>query len=263
MYFLALDGVRGDLDPSFKGPGQNGLGQGWFEVNSFDFDLQGVGLPGPGGIVTKAAFSPLTLTLDSNTALAPLLAMAATGELNPPNVDPRIEAATLIGVAGDGQTVLYRLDLAGPGGAPLGGDAPITITKVEDVAGAGLTLTLDAARIELQTFGQDNKGVVSLAGDFKWNETTNSENLGTMPSVESGRIAPSPEPATYFMLIDGLNGGSTDSQHKGWFEVSNFELDLENTAPSRQTEFLVAERDPATGGGARRRDGSCRHRRAG
>ena len=115
MYFLALDGVRGDLDPSFKGPGQNGLGQSWFEVNSFDFDLQGVGLPGPGGIVTKAAFSPLTLTLDSNTALAPLLAMAATGELNPPNVDPRIEAATLIGVAGDGQTVLYRLDLAGPG----------------------------------------------------------------------------------------------------------------------------------------------------
>src|SRR6185437_6489764 len=119
---------------------------------------------------------PLTLTLDSNTALAPLLAMAATGELNPPNVDPRIEAATLIGVAGDGQTVLYRLDLAGPGGLvgpAVGGDAPITITKVEDVAGAGLTLTLDAARIELQTFGQDNKGVVSLAGVFKWNETTN------------------------------------------------------------------------------------------
>ena len=49
-----------------------------------------------------------------------------------------------------------------------------------------------------------------------------------MPSVESGGIAPSPEPATYFMLIDGLNGGSTDSQHKGWFEISNFEFDLEN-----------------------------------
>ena len=40
-----------------------------------------------------------------------------------------------------------------------------------------------------------------------------------MPSVESARTAPSPEPATYFMLIDGLNGGSTDSQHKGWFET--------------------------------------------
>ena len=30
------------------------------------------------------------------------------------------------------------------------------------------------------------------------------------------------------MLIDGLNGGSTDSQHKGWFEISSFDFDLEN-----------------------------------
>jgi uncharacterized repeat protein (TIGR01451 family) len=235
MYFLALDGVRGDLDPSFKGPGQSGLGHGWFEVKSFDFDMQGVGLPGPGGIVEKAAFSPLTLTLDSNTALPPLLMMAATGELSDTLVPPpSIKAATLVGVAGDGQTVLYRLDLAGPG---LADDAPLPITKVEDVAGAGLTLTLDAARIELQTFTQDNKGVVSLAGDFTWNETTNSDDLGHMPSVESTKIAPSPEPATYFMLIDGLNGGSTDSQHKGWFEVTNLELDLQNTAPLSKPNF--------------------------
>ena len=43
-------------------------------------------------------------------------------------------------------------------------------------------------------------------------------------------MAPSPEPATYFMLIDGLNGGSTDSQHKGWFEISSFNFDLENSS---------------------------------
>jgi type VI protein secretion system component Hcp len=225
MYFLALDGVRGDLDRSFTGPSP--LRLGWFEVNSFDFDLQGVGLPEPG---EKAAFSPLTVTLNSNTALTPLLAMAATGELSPPNADPRINAATLIGVAADGQTVLYRLDLAGPG-------LSLPITKVEDVAGTGLNLTLDFDRIELQTFAQDLQGVVSRAGDFKWNEATNSENLSTMPSVENGGIAPSPEPATYFMLIDGLNGGSTDSLHKGWFEVSNFELDLENTAPLGKPDF--------------------------
>ena len=224
-YFLSLDGVKGDLDLTFKGA----VGRSWFKVDSFDFDLQGVGLPGPGGIVTKTAVSPLTFTLDSNTALAPLLAMAATGELNPPNPDP-IKGATLIGVAGDGQTILYRLDLAGPG-------LSLPITKVGDVGGAGLTLTLNSDRIELQTFGQDNKGVVSLAGDFKWNEATNSENLGTMPSVESGKSAPSPEPATYFMLIDGLNGGSTDSAHKGWFEVSNLAFDLKNTSPLGKPNF--------------------------
>ena len=83
----------------------------------------------PGGIVKKAAFSPLTLTLDSNTALAPLLTMAATGD---PNASTAIKAATLVGVKSDGQTVSYRLDLG-----------TLQVTKVEDVADAGLTVSLD------------------------------------------------------------------------------------------------------------------------
>ena len=77
-YFLALDNVRGDLEPAFKGPGAL-TGRSWFEVNSFDIDMEGRGLP-EAGSTQKVAFSPLTLTLDSNTALAPLLTMAATGD---------------------------------------------------------------------------------------------------------------------------------------------------------------------------------------
>ena len=30
------------------------------------------------------------------------------------------------------------------------------------------------------------------------------------------------------MLIDGLNGGSTDPSHKGWFEISSLDFDLAN-----------------------------------
>jgi len=30
----------------------------------------------------------------------------------------------------------------------------------------------------------------------------------------------------YFLLIDGLNGGSTDAQHVGWFEINDFNIDL-------------------------------------
>ena len=96
--------MRGDLDLRSRAPAPH-LASSWFEVNSFDFDLEGHGLPG-GWNRAKAAFSPLTLTLDSNTALAPLLAMAATGES--PNGSLAIEAATLIGVRSDGQTVSYR-----------------------------------------------------------------------------------------------------------------------------------------------------------
>ena len=32
------------------------------------------------------------------------------------------------------------------------------------------------------------------------------------------------------MLIDGLNGGSTDPSHKGWFEISSLDFDLANPA---------------------------------
>jgi len=210
-YFLTLDNVAGDLAPAFKGPGAIGTNLGrWVEVNSFDIDLQGIGLL-ESGVDKTAAFSPLTLTLDSNTALAPLLTMAATNDFT------AIKAATLIGVKSDGQTVSYRLDLG-----------TLLVTNVEDIAGGGLTVSLDFAQIKLWTFSQDNSGVISHANDFTWNVLENSEDISDMPSVRGGGIAAGPEPATYFMLIDGLNGGSTDSQHKGWFEISSFDFDLEN-----------------------------------
>ena len=51
-----------------------------------------------------------------------------------------------------------------------------------------------------------------------------------MPSVfPGGSVDPSPQPTTYFMLVDGLNGGSTDTQHKGWFEITGFDVDLANS----------------------------------
>ena len=197
-YFLALDGVRGDV---------NRLdGLGWFEVNSFNLDIEGAGNE-------KAAFSPLTLTLDSNTALAPLLTMATRSD---PSANDAIKAARLIGVGGDGRTVTYQLDL---------GD--LHVTKVEDVAGGGLTVSLDFGKIKLQSFTQDQNGFVHSGDEFSWNVLENRGGAGTMPSVRSGSIAPSPEPATYFMLIDGLNGGSTDPLHQGWFEISSLDFDLE------------------------------------
>src|SRR6476469_2083520 len=89
-YFLALDGVKGDsLNSTYKG---------WFEVSGFDIDLAGTG-------ASMAAFSPLPLTLNSSTGLAPLLALAASGD--------HLNGATLVGVTdGATQTKVYQLDLA-------------------------------------------------------------------------------------------------------------------------------------------------------
>ena len=199
-YFLALDGVKGDS--------LNSMYKGWFEVSNFDIDLTAAG----GGAST--AFSPLTLTLDSNTGLAPLLALAATGQ--------HVTGATLIGVTdGAGQAKLYQLDLA-----------DVLVANVEHhadlITGAGPTLTLDYSKIELETFTPDGTGGVVPEGQFGFDLTTNTDGI-TVPSADpGGSVAASPQPIDYFMLIDGLNGGSTDSQHKGWFEISSFDFDLEN-----------------------------------
>ena len=220
-YFLTLPGVDGDsLNSLFKGS---------FEVSNFDFDVENV-QPG----TTKAAFSPLTLTLDSNTALAPLLTMAAIGD--------HFESAGLTGVDNQNKTV-YHLNLG-----------TVFVTKVEDVAGAGVTFSLDFGTIKLETFGRDKNGVLlpTPQETFFWNRQTNSDDLdspiiiasagnatsqaadlagahisGEEPALSlEAATAASPEPATYFMLIDGLNGGSTDKLHKGWFEITGFDFDL-------------------------------------
>src|SRR4051812_35866801 len=156
-YFLALDGVKGDsLNSTYKG---------WFEVSNFDIDLTGAG----GGAGT--AFSPLTLTLNRNTALAPLLALAATGD--------HLNGATLVGVTdGAEQAKVYQLDLA-----------DVLVTNVEHhadlITDAGPTLTLDYSKIELETFAQDGTGGVMPEGQFGFDLTANTAGI-TVPSADPG-----------------------------------------------------------------------------
>ncbi len=101
------------------------------------FDIKGAGHG------EKPDFSPLTLTLDSNTALAPLLMKAATGGY--------FNAATLVGVRADGEPITYRMD-----------SKVAFVTKVEDVAGAGLTVDLYYGAITVRTVTQDQLGNVGM-----------------------------------------------------------------------------------------------------
>src|SRR5262249_52269580 len=117
--------------------------------------------------------------------------------------------------AGVGQDKVYQLDLAG-----------VLVTKVEDNAAAGLTLGLDYSKIELQTFTSNGAGGVVPEGQFGFDRTTNTGGVTVASALPGGSVDASPPPATYFMLIDGVNGGSTDAQHKGWFEITGVDLDL-------------------------------------
>src|SRR5262245_4207646 len=195
-YFLALNVVNGDsLNSTYRR---------WFEVSGFDFDLENtssIGSATGGAGAGKLTFSPLTLTLDSNSGLAPLLALAATGAT--------LNGATLVGVNDAGQQV-YHLDLAN-----------VSVANVEHHAEAfpeaGPTLTLGSGQIELETFAPDGTGGVVPEGHFG----------GALPSADpGGSVAATPEGRAmdYFMLIPGLNGGSQNVQHQGWFEITGGRL---------------------------------------
>ena len=147
--------------------------------------------------------------LDSNTGLAPLLTLAASGD--------HLNGATLVGVTeGAEQDEVYQLNLA-----------DVLVTNVEDDDEADPTLTLDYSKIELETFTRTARRC-RAEGRFGFDLKTNHGGGGAPSVIPSGSVAASPQPATYFMLIDGLNGGSTDKLHMGWFEIASVDLDLEN-----------------------------------
>ena len=135
--------------------------------------------------------------------------MAATGG--------HLNGATLVGVTAGAQAKVYQLDLA-----------DVLVTKVEDDAGAGLTLSLDYLKIELETFTQNGTSGTVPEGQFGFDRTVNTGGITVPSALPGGTVDPSPQPARYFMLIDGINGGSQDTQHKGWFEITGFDLDLEH-----------------------------------
>ena len=140
-YFLALDGVKGDSLIRITRAGSSHR----FRHCAGQRVCWG---PWRARRPRQSGFLPLTLTLASNTGLAPLLAQAASGD--------HLNGATLVGVTdGVGRAKVYQLDLA-----------DVLVTKVEDDAAAGLTLSLDYRKIELDTFTQNGTGGVVPEGQF-------------------------------------------------------------------------------------------------
>ena len=184
-YYLLIDGANGGS----TNPGGNS--KGWFKIESLQFGA-GVGVD-PNGVTTEPSFSEVVVTMAGVDPT--LFGDLATGRL--------IDAARVQGVNALGQ-VIYDLRL---GDVVLSGNALST--------GGGppsSSLSLNYQQIGLTTptseFGYD------LA-----NQTAIPPNTIPYPvpadtsSLESGGVS------RYYLLIDGLNGGSTDPGHQGWFEI--------------------------------------------
>jgi len=205
-YFLVINGIAGDyVDPSK-------LLTGAFQVSSFNLPTLSTASVQPGGAGTgTAVFDPLRLTLTTES-LAGLLAASASGTT--------IKNASLVGVtttAGGKSAVTYSLNLGN-----------VVISDVNDPNTAqGIGLTLDYGQIGLVTRMQNTSGQLVQTGSFGWNVT---QNTATGPGISltsagSPSVAPT-VPTTYYLLIDGMDGGSVSKGHVGWFKVQDFSIDL-------------------------------------
>jgi len=213
-YFLVINGIAGDyVDPSK-------LLTGAFQVSSFNLPTLSTASVQPGGAGTgTAVFDPLRLTLTTES-LAGLLAASASGTT--------IKNASLVGVtttAGGKSAVTYSLNLGN-----------VVISDVNDPNTAqGIGLTLDYGQIGLVTRMQNTSGQLVQTGSFGWNVT---QNTATGPGISltsagSPSVAPT-VPTTYYLLIDGMDGGSVSKGHVGWFKVQDFSIDLSNSTNPQQ-----------------------------
>ena len=202
-YFLLIDGVNGGSTDADH--------VGWFEIDGFEFDIGNTGSNGRrGGGAGKAVFSPLEVALSLDPGLAGLLADVATGK--------HVKTVQLEGVTASGDTV-YDLRLA-----------DVLVSKVDEGNGGSDSLAFTYKQVGLITHVQQADGSIvpgaSFGFDLALNTTINPASIGTPTPAAAPASAAA---AKYFLLIDGINGGSTDKDHVGWFEIDGFEFDISNT----------------------------------
>ena len=192
-YFLKIDGVAGDsTDAAHKG---------WFELSSFD-----IGGANQGGAVS---FDDLSVALDSEAVVTALLALSASGK--------HISALEIEGVANAAKTgqLVFELTLN-----------DIIVSSVQEQFDEGDTtasLSFNFSKIGLVTTGINPDGTPGDRLEFGWDRATQSAlDPDTLTQAKSAPVNPVPEPTTYYLKIDGIEGDSTNANFKGWFELNEF-----------------------------------------
>ena len=153
----------------------------------------------------RATFSPLTVTLPS-TGLTGVLSDLAKGTT--------IRSVQLEGVtSGANPQAVYDLTLG-----------TVSVSNYDDASG-GDKLSLSYQQVALTTTAINSDGSKGSSQSFSWDLATNAAGgsiPAPTPSTMAGNIAPTN--LRYFLAIDGLDGGSTDAAHVGWFDVSSYDV---------------------------------------
>jgi len=123
---------------------------GWFEIDSFDFDINDVIATGTGAGVGKVTFSPLTLQLSLSNGLAGVLKDTALGTVIP---SVKIEGVT----GGANPVSVYDLTLG-----------QVQITTAHDSSGPNDSLTFNYGQVALSTKVQNPDGSTAPGENFSY-----------------------------------------------------------------------------------------------
>lgn len=212
-YYLIIQGVAGN----YTGNGLTGA----FRVSSFDFGAENpttIGTGSGGGGAAKPVYGDLSLSLQGESSTA-LLAAAAAGTV--------FKSASLVGMtAGGTPQIVYDVNLAN-----------VLVKDVADSKDFGFDLNLDYSRIGIANKLQEvSTGNLVPDGTFAWDILNNKVPTGAnIPAlVTKGATAVlDTAPTKYFLSINGIDGSSLDTKHKGWFELTDFNLNLDNLGTTK------------------------------
>lgn len=219
QFFATFSGIKGDATEAGR--------IGWFRVEAPILQIDRNYDPsamGAGGAPDVAQFSEISLYFRSQTAFTKLFGAATSGSLLP--------GVTVQGTSAQG--VVYNLDLANA-----------RITSFSD-NGDSIGVTLSYGAFDLMTRQTPGAGLPTVSTVVGWNlETgqaaTNVATLNPGYTTAEAKVAPT----KYFMVIDGVNGGSRAAGHEGWFELSAF--NLEASQGGVQSLRLVTEQQMGYG----------------
>ena len=121
---------------------------------------------------------------------------------------------------GDNPQAFYELTLT-----------DVIISKTHEQNGTGDVLTFDNySRVFLETHSQNPDGSMT-ADTFGYDVERNQPDTGTAPVLTPGHDGGSGSLSggKFYLLVDGIDGGSTAEGHEGWFEIDSFYFDATNS----------------------------------
>lgn len=197
QYYLEASGVPGAT-------AIGGFGDA-LQLTGFNFQAEDVVSQTSGGglYISAPQLGVLQVDVSDLTGVTGFLSVIAGGH------EPG--AVALVGL--DNGAEVFRMDLS-----------RTVVTDIEHGLQGGYTVSLAYDQIGQRTEDLSPTGVVGPSHAFAYDVATR-QVITTFPAEPTAHAAAGAvDPGHFFLLLPGINGGSTDRAHAGWFDISGLDV---------------------------------------